>query len=54
MTPASSIRRLIAGTAAAASGRFTVIRTSSDPACARSMHWRAVVSTSGVSVFVID
>ena len=28
----------LAGTAAAASGRLTVIRTSSEPACASSMH----------------
>ena len=39
-TPASSIRCLISGTAAAASGRLTVIRTSSEPACASSMHCR--------------
>ena len=54
VTPASSIRCLMAGTAAAASGRFTVMRTSSEPACASSMHCRAVESTSGVSVLVID
>ena len=36
--PASSIRCLISGTAAAASGTFTVTRTSSDPASASSMH----------------
>ena len=42
VTPASSMRCLMAGTAAAASGRFTVMRTSSDPACASSMHCRAV------------
>ena len=34
LQPASSIRCLISGTAAAASGRFTVTRTSSDPASA--------------------
>src|SRR5437762_13675621 len=54
VTPASSMRRLIAGTAAAASGMLTVILTSSEPACASSMHCCAVDATSGVSVFVID
>ena len=29
---------MISGTAAAASGTFTVMRTSSEPACASSMH----------------
>ena len=52
--PASSIRRLISGTAAAASGRFTVTRTISDPASASSTHWRAVAAASAVSVIVID
>ena len=36
--PASSMRCLISGTAAAASGRLTVTRTISDPASASSMH----------------
>src|SRR6188474_1274230 len=54
VTPASSIRRLISGTAWAASGTFTVTRTISDPASASSMHWRAVASASAVSVIVID
>src|SRR5512132_766748 len=36
--PAFSIRCLISGTAAAASGVFTVTRTISDPASASSMH----------------
>ena len=40
VTPASSIRCLISGTAAAASGTFTVTRTISDPASASSMHCR--------------
>ena len=53
-TPASSIRRLISGTAAAASGRFTVTRTISDPASASSMHCCAVEGASAVSVIVID
>ena len=52
--PASSIRCLISGTAAAASGRFTVTRTISDPASASSMHCRAVARASAVSVIVID
>jgi hypothetical protein len=42
------------GTAAAASGRSTVIRTSSEPARANAATWRAVPSTSAVSVLVID
>ncbi len=42
--PASSIRRLISGTAAAASGRLTVMRTISDPASASSMHCVAVAA----------
>ena len=37
--PASTIRCLISGTAAAASGRLTVTRTISDPASASSTHW---------------
>ena len=53
-TPASTIRRLISGTAAAASGRFTVTRTISDPASASSMHCCAVEGASAVSVIVID
>src|SRR5262245_14167503 len=54
VTPASSMRRLISGTAAAASGRFTVTRTISDPACASSTHCSAVLAASAVSVIVID
>ncbi len=52
--PASSIRCLISGTAAAASGRFTVTRTISEPAAASSMHCSAVARASAVSVIVID
>ena len=52
--PASSMRCLISGTAAAASGRFTVTRTISDPASASSMHCAAVARASAVSVIVID
>src|SRR5712692_1215674 len=52
--PASSRRCLISGTAAAASGTFTVTRTSSDPACASSKHCIAVEATSAVSVLVMD
>ena len=39
---------------AAASGEFTVMRTSSDPARARSMTWATVAAASAVSVLVID
>src|SRR2546421_8077464 len=42
------------GTALAASSRSTVTRTISEPARARSAHWRAVASMSAVSVLVID
>ena len=45
--PASSIRCLISGTVAAASGRLTVTRTISDPASASSMHCRAVAGRIG-------
>src|SRR5216117_2341534 len=44
--PASSIRCLISGTAAAASGRFTVTRTISEPASASSMHCCAVAAAT--------
>ena len=44
----------IAGTAAAASGVFTVMRTISEPARASSLTWMAVPITSAVSVLVID
>ena len=42
------------GTAAAASSRSTVMRTSSEPARASAATCRAVASTSAVSVLVID
>src|ERR1700730_16136206 len=42
------------GTAAAASLRSTVMRTSSDPAGASAATWLAVASTSAVSVLVMD
>ena len=45
---------MISGTACAASGTLTVTRTISDPACASSMHCRAVPATSAVSVLAID
>ena len=44
----------MAGTAAAASGRSTVRRTSSEPARASSLIWMAVPMASAVSVLVID
>src|SRR2546422_8911682 len=52
--PASSIRCLISGTAAAASGTLTVTRTISEPASASSTHCLAVAAASTVSVIVID
>src|SRR5258706_9026457 len=52
--PPSSMRCLISGTAAAASGTLTVTRTSSEPASASSMHCCAVARASAVSVIVID
>ena len=52
--PASTMRCLISGTAAAASGRLTVTRTISEPASHSSTHWRAVAGASAVSVMVID
>ena len=42
------------GTALADSSRSTVMRTISEPARASAAHWRAVASTSAVSVLVID
>ena len=44
----------MAGTAAAASGVLTVMRTISEPARASSLTWIAVPITSAVSVLVID
>ena len=38
----------------AASGVFTVMRTISEPASARAMHWAAVALASAVSVLVMD
>src|SRR5580692_10609634 len=52
--PAASSRFLISGTAAAASGTFTVQRTISEPASASSIVCLNVDSMSAVSVFVID
>src|SRR5688572_1853205 len=51
--PASIMRCLISGTAAAASGVLTVTRTISDPASASSTHCRAVAAASLVSVIVM-
>ncbi len=53
-TPWTIIRRLISGTACAASGTFTVTRTISEPARASSMHCFAVEATSAVSVLAMD
>ncbi len=53
-TPASRMRWRISGTAAAASGMFTVMRTISEPASASAMHCAAVPAASVVSVLVID
>src|SRR6516225_2661237 len=47
-------RSLMWGTAAAASSRSTVMRTSSEPAPASAATCWAVLSTSAVSVLVID
>src|SRR5215467_15524868 len=52
--PASRMRFLISGTAAAASGTFTVQRTISEPASANSTVCLKVDSMSAVSVLVID
>ena len=51
---AARSRSRTCGTAAAASSVLTVTRTSSEPASASSRTWRAVASTSAVSVLVID
>ena len=42
------------GTARAAGASLTVIRTSSEPACASSSTWAAVAAASAVGVSVID
>src|SRR3954454_21729466 len=47
-------RSLMCGTAAAASSRSTVVRQSSEPARASAATCLAVLSTSAVSVLVID
>ena len=52
--PSAPRRSRMRGTALAASSRSTVMRTISEPARARSAVWRAVASTSAVSVLVID
>src|SRR5271165_4366382 len=54
VTPRAANRSRIRGTAAAASSRSTVRRTISEPARASAAIWRAVASTSAVSVLVID
>src|SRR5260221_7540312 len=54
LQPAASNRFLISGTAAAASGTFTVQRTISEPASASSRVCFKVDSTSAVSVLVMD
>ena len=53
-TPRPRTLRTISGTAAAAASLLTVMRTSSEPACARAATWMAVPSASAVSVLVID
>ena len=53
-TPRAAIRSRMWGTAAAASGRSTVMRTSSEPAAASSSTCSAVAPTSAVSVLVMD
>src|SRR5687767_8855251 len=53
-TPSASSLDRIIGTACAAASLLTVMRTSSEPACASWATWMAVPSTSAVSVFVID
>ena len=53
MLRAASLSRMC-GTAAAASSRSTVMRTSSEPARASAATWATVESTSAVSVLVID
>src|SRR3990172_2548228 len=52
--PMRSSPATISGTACAAASWFTVTRTSSLPARARSATWRTVAVTSAVSVLVID
>ena len=52
--PWASSRSRMAGTARAASGVLTVIRTSSEPARASASTCAAVAATSAVSVSVMD
>ena len=52
--PRSRSRATISATAAADSGMFTVMRTSSEPASASSLHCATVPAMSAVSVLVID
>ncbi len=52
--PMASRRARMPATSAAASGEFTVMRTSSEPARQSSATWRAVASASAVSVLVMD
>ena len=52
--PFASSRSRIAGTARAASGLLTVMRTSSDPARASDSTCATVPATSAVSVSVMD
>src|SRR5437660_11643405 len=54
LTPCLSSCSTMCGTAAAASSLFTVTRTSSDPARAKSATCCTVEGTSAVSVLVID
>src|SRR5439155_19812797 len=54
VTPCWSRRSLMCGTAAAASSRSTVMRTSSEPARASAATCATVAATSAVSVLVID
>src|SRR5919106_1311571 len=53
-TPSASSLERMTGTAWAAASLLTVMRTSSEPACASCATWMAVASASAVSVFVID
>src|SRR5689334_11318724 len=53
-TPRARSFSLMCGTAAAASDRSTVTRTSSDPARARAATCAVVAATPAVSVLVID
>ena len=52
--PISSSRRRMSATWAAASGELTVMRTTSEPACASWYTCSTVAAASAVSVLVID